>query len=123
MSERRILVVEDSPTMRQLIVFALSRVPNIRCVEAEDGVEGLKRIHSETFDLVVTDINMPLMDGLKLLSRIRSDDRHAEVPVIVVTTEAGAEDRARAMSLGANAYIIKPIRAQQVVETVRTLLG
>ena len=122
MSERRILVVEDSPTMRQLIVFALARVPAIRCAEAEDGVEGLKRIAAETFDLVVTDINMPL-DGLKLLSRIRTDERHKNVPVVVITTEAGAEDRARAMALGANAYIIKPIRAQQVLETVRNLLG
>ena len=122
MSERRILVVEDSPTMRQLIVFALARIPAIRCVEAEDGVEGLKQIASETFDLIVTDINMPLMDGLKLLSRIRSDERHKLVPVVVITTEAGAEDRARAMTLGANAYIIKPIRAQQVVEIVRSLL-
>jgi len=108
--------------MRQLVVFALARIPTVRCVEAEDGVEGLKALANETFDLIVTDINMPLMDGLKLLARIRSDNRHRTVPVVVITTEAGAEDRNRAMALGANAYIIKPIRAQQVVETVRGLL-
>jgi len=122
MLEHNILVVEDSPTMRQLIVFALSRLPGVSCVEAEDGVDALRQMASSRFDLMVTDINMPLMDGLKLLGRVRQDPKHREIPVVVISTEAGRADRERAMRLGANAYIIKPIRAQQVQETVKGLL-
>ena len=122
MGDRRILVVEDSATMRQLVVFALRRIPGVTCVEVENGVEALKVLATSVFDLVVTDINMPLMDGLKLIARLRKDARHQRVPVVVITTEAGSEDRRRALDLGASAYIVKPIRAQQVVETVRTLL-
>ncbi len=108
--------------MRQLVIFALRRIPGVVCVEAENGVMALKALATETFDLIVTDINMPLMDGLKLLARLRREERTRALPVVVITTEAGAEDRRRAMDLGASAYIIKPIRAQQVVETVRSLL-
>jgi two-component system chemotaxis response regulator CheY len=117
------LVVEDSPMMRQLIVFALSRIKGVRVTEAEDGIVGLKKLATETFDLIITDINMPIMDGLKLVRRIRTDERHRDVPVVVITTEGADEDRQRAMALGASAYITKPIQAPQVIEIVKGLLG
>lgn len=122
MTQRKALVVEDSPTMRQLIVFALRRIPGLACTEADDGVDALKKLTGETFDLLVTDINMPIMDGLKLVGLVRKDERHRGIPIVVITTEGGAEDRQRALSLGANAYITKPIRAQQVIEVVKDLL-
>src|SRR6187401_161179 len=96
------LVVEDSPMMRQLIVFALSRIKNMTVTEADDGIVGLKKITGEKFDLIITDINMPIMDGLKLVRKIRTDERHKDVPVIVITTEGAKEDRERAMALGAS---------------------
>jgi two-component system chemotaxis response regulator CheY len=123
MADYSCLVVDDSPMMRQLIGFALARIKNMSVTEADDGITGLKRLTTERFDLIVTDINMPIMDGLKLIRRIRMDERHKEVPIIVITTEGGDEDRQRAMALGATAYVTKPIQAPQVVAKVKELLG
>ncbi len=108
--------------MRQLIVFALKRLRDVSITEANDGVDGLKKISSDKFDLVLTDINMPVMDGLKLVSLIRGDATHKEVPIIVITTEGGQEDKDRAMSLGATSYITKPIQANSVLTVVKGLL-
>lgn len=119
----KILVVEDSPTMRQLISFALKRLRDAEITEAADGVEGLKKLNSDSFNLVITDINMPVMDGLKLISLIRRDVKYRSIPIMVITTEGGAEDRERALALGANAYITKPIQAGNVLEVVKSLLG
>jgi two-component system chemotaxis response regulator CheY len=118
----RALVVEDSPTMRQLIVFALSRVRSLKVVEADDGVDALKKLSGQKFDIIITDINMPMMDGLKLVSMVRKDEVHKDIPIIIITTEGAQEDRQRALSLGANAYITKPIQAPQVISKVKELL-
>lgn len=120
----RALVVEDSPTMRQLISFALRRIKGLKVVEADDGVDGLKKLSSEgNFDILITDINMPVMDGLKLVSLVRKGLKHKDIPIIIITTEGAAEDRERALSLGANSYITKPIQAPQVINCVKELLG
>ena len=108
--------------MRQLLVFALARIKNMTVTEADDGVAGLKHLAANKFDIIITDINMPIMDGLKLIRRVRADRVHKDTPVIVITTEGSSEDRQRAMSLGANAYITKPIQAPQVIATVKELL-
>jgi two-component system chemotaxis response regulator CheY len=123
MAPLKILVVEDSPTMRQLISFALKRMPNMDIIEASDGVDGLKKVNSNRFDLIITDINMPVMDGLKLISIVRKDVNYRNIPIMIITTEGGAEDRERALALGADAYITKPIQAGQVLDTVKSLLG
>jgi two-component system, chemotaxis family, chemotaxis protein CheY len=116
------LVVEDSPMMRQLLVLALSRVKSLRVTEADDGVDGLRKLAAGKFDIILTDINMPIMDGLKLVKRVRSDPTHKDTPIIVITTEGSTEDRQRALQLGANAYITKPIQAPQVIAKVKELL-
>jgi two-component system chemotaxis response regulator CheY len=123
--ERRFnaLVVEDSPPMRKMIVFALSRVRELDVVEADDGVDALRRIAGTKFDIIITDINMPILDGLKLVKRLRADDNYKDVPIVIITTEGAAEDRQRALALGANAYITKPIQAQQVISLVREILS
>ena len=123
MAEYSCLIVEDSPMMRQLLVFALARIKKLKVTEAEDGVDGLRKLAGGKFDLVITDINMPIMDGLKLVKRIRSDETHKDVPIIIITTEGSTEDRQRAMALGANAYITKPIQAPQVIAKVKELLA
>jgi two-component system, chemotaxis family, chemotaxis protein CheY len=116
------LVVEDSPMMRQLLVFALSRVKNLRVTEADDGVDGLRKLAGNRYDIILTDINMPIMDGLKLVKRVRTDPMHKDTPIVVITTEGSEEDRQRAIALGANAYITKPIQAPQVIAKVKELL-
>ena len=122
--ERRFnaLVVEDSPPMRKMIVFALSRVRELDVVEADDGVDALRRIAGTKFDIIITDINMPILDGLKLVKRLRADDNYKDVPIVIITTEGAEEDRQRALALGANAYITKPIQAPQVLSLVREIL-
>ena len=122
-AEFQCLIVEDSPMMRQLLVFALSRVKQLKVTEADDGVDGLKKLATGKFDIILTDINMPIMDGLKLVKRVRTDPVHKDVPIVIITTESAEEDRQRALSLGANAYITKPIQAPQVIAKVRELLG
>src|SRR3970040_2142435 len=122
MPEYKLLIVEDSPTMRQLIIFALKRLRNIKFTEADDGVDGLKKLSQDIYNLIITDINMPVMDGLKLVSLIRKDALHKDIPVVIITTEGGKEDRERAITLGANAYLTKPIQAPQVLKVVKELL-
>jgi two-component system chemotaxis response regulator CheY len=122
MQEFKVLIVEDSPTMRQLISFALKRLRGIRVVEASDGVDGLKKLSTEAFDLIFTDINMPVMDGLKLVSLVRSDPNHREIPIVIITTEGAQEDRERALALGANDYITKPIQPNRILDVTRSLL-
>ena len=109
--------------MRQLVGFALKRLAGAEITEAADGVEGLKKINTNSFDLIITDINMPVMDGLKLISLVRRDVNYKNIPIMIITTEGGAEDRERALALGADAYITKPIQAGQVLDTARSLLG
>ncbi len=122
MDRQRILIVEDSPTMRQLLVFALRRLKDVEIVEAHDGMDGLRKVSSDHFDLALIDINMPVMDGLKLISLIRGDDSLSAIPVVVITTEGATEDRERAMALGANEYLTKPIQANRVLSVVKGLM-
>jgi two-component system, chemotaxis family, chemotaxis protein CheY len=122
MSEYKVLIVEDSPTMRQLISFALKRLRGIRIIEASDGVDGLKKLSTEKFDLIFTDINMPIMDGLKLVSLVRNDANYKGTPIVVITTEGAQEDRERALALGANDYITKPIQPNKILDVARSLL-
>ena len=123
MSTYKVLIVEDSPTMRQLIVFALKRLRGLNIVEANDGVDGLKKLSSERFDLIFTDINMPIMDGLKLVSLVRNDAGYKQVPIVIITTEGASEDRERALALGANDYITKPIQTTQILDVAKRLLN
>ena len=123
MSNYNVLIVEDSPTMRQLIVFALKRIRGLNIVEAGDGVDGLKKLSATKFDMILTDINMPIMDGLKLVSLVRSDPNYASVPIVIITTEGANEDKERAIALGANAYITKPIQTTQILDVAKRLLN
>jgi len=122
MAGHRILIVEDSPTMRQLLVFALKRMKGVDIVEAQDGMDGLRKVTGDEFDLAFVDINMPVMDGLKLISLIRGEENLASMPICVITTEGAKEDRERALSLGANEYLTKPIQANKVLAVAKSLL-
>ena len=122
MQRHRILIVEDSPTMRQLLTFAIKRIQGVEIVEARDGMDGLRKVTSDHFDLALVDINMPVMDGLKLIHLIRDEESLKAMPIVVITTEGADEDRERAMALGADEYLTKPVQAGRVLAIVKGLL-
>ena len=109
--------------MRQLISFSLKRFKNARIIEAVDGVDALKKLSGERIDLILTDINMPVMDGLKLVSLVRQNAQLQSIPIIIITTEGAEEDRERGLALGANAYISKPIQSSHLLKTISDLLS
>ena len=122
MAQLHALVVDDSSAMRKQLCYALRRVVGLETVEAVDGADAWRKLTTASFDIVLTDINMPLLDGLKLVALVRAGGAHQHVPLVVITTEGAEADRRRAMSLGASAYLVKPVQANQVVEAVRALL-
>lgn len=121
----KVLIIEDSPTMRQLLVFTLKRVRELEIEQAADGVEGFKKLAAGKFDLVLTDINMPVMDGLKFVGLLRNDaaNENKGIPIIIITTEGGEAERDKGLALGANSYITKPINAVSLISAVRKCLN
>src|SRR3982751_5526953 len=97
MADFTCLVVEDSPMMRQLIVFALGRIKDLHVTEADDGVDGLRKLASARYDIILTDINMPIMDGLKLIQRVRTDPVHNKTPTVAIPRRGCHPARAPAL--------------------------
>ena len=119
----RILIVEDSPTMRTLLSSALEELEgSVKIVEAESGFEALRMLPRERWDLIVTDVNMPDINGLELVSFIRHRTGGEATPILIISTEAAERDRSRALSPGATAYLVKPFEADALVASVRELL-
>ena len=119
---RNFLVVEDSAAMRQLLNMHLRNIKGSRIIEAVNGAEALKKLNAEKVDIIFTDLNMPVMDGLKLISFVRQDPRFKGIPIVIITTMGAEEDRDRGLALGANAYIAKPIQYSLLAKTVHELL-
>jgi two-component system chemotaxis response regulator CheY len=117
----RVLVVEDSPAMRAFVRAALED-GGLEVTEAANGFEALRLLPREHYDLVVTDINMPDIHGLELISFMRKSDVHRATPVIIVSTEGAQRDRERGIALGANAYLTKPFDPEALRATARRLL-
>ncbi len=107
-NELRFLVVDDLSTMRRIIRNLLKEIGFVEADEAEDGVVALQKLRSSTFDFVVSDINMPNMNGFQLLTEIKKDEKLKHLPVLMVTAEARKEDIVRAAQQGAAGYIVKP---------------
>jgi two-component system chemotaxis response regulator CheY len=122
MSNLFALIVDDSQAMRRQLSAALQRLPGLRGVEACDGADAWRKLAAGTFDILLTDVNMPTLDGLKLISLVRAGGAHQRIPIVVITTEGADADRRRAMSLGADSYLVKPVQAAQVVDAVKLLL-
>ena len=113
-----VLTVDDSRTMREMLRLALTAA-GYRVVQAEDGLHGLEVLAGETPDVIVTDINMPRMDGFSFIEEVRGDPRHRGVPILVLTTESDAEKKMRARMAGASGWIIKPFKPDQLVSAIR----
>ena len=120
---KKILVTEDSATMRALISSTLQAMGEYEIVEAANGFEALRMLPREKFDLVITDINMPDINGLELVSFIKKNDQYSDIPLFIVSTEGSERDKEKGMSLGADAYLVKPFSPTQLQELVRQYLG
>jgi two-component system chemotaxis response regulator CheY len=121
---QRILIVEDSATMRSLLASSLEdlEVP-VKIVEAVSGFEALRFLPREDFDLVVTDINMPDINGLELISFIRNNEKYAKIPLVIVSTEGSERERDKGLGLGADAYLLKPFDPEMLRQVVTDLLA
>lgn len=118
-SLKSILIVEDSVTTRALIRAIIEEMGDFNIIEAGSGFEALKILPTREFSLVITDVNMPDINGLELINFIKSNSRYSHVPLVIVSTERSDEDRKRGMALGAAAYITKPFKAQELQEVIK----
>ena len=120
--KRSILVVEDSATMRSLIASTLEDMGDYDITEASNGFEALKILPGHPFDLIITDINMPDINGLELVNFVKKHPTYKDTPLIIVTTEKAEEDRKKGMALGADDYITKPFSPDALQNSVKKLL-
>jgi two-component system chemotaxis response regulator CheY len=118
-----ILIVEDSPTMRSLLTALLEELGGqIKITQAESGFEALRHLPREQYDLIVTDINMPDINGLELVSFVKSNSSYRDIPLIIVSTESSERDRDKGLDLGADAYLVKPFEPDELRDLVSALL-
>jgi two-component system chemotaxis response regulator CheY len=106
---KNVLVVEDSKAIRSMIRVSLEEAGSFYVVEAGNGFEALKTLPTRSFDLIITDINMPDINGLELVQFIRKSDRHRSTTLIIISTQSSEKDRSRGLSLGADEYLPKPL--------------
>ena len=118
-SPKNILIVEDSATTRALIRAVIEDMGDFSTVEAGSGFEALKLLPTQEFHLVITDVNMPDINGLELIHFIKSNPRYGNIPLIIVSTERSEEDKKRGMALGAMAYITKPFKAHELQAVIK----
>ena len=121
-SPKNILIVEDSATTRALIRAVIEDMGDFSTVEAGSGFEALKLLPTQEFHLVITDVNMPDINGLELIHFIKSNPRYGNIPLIIVSTERSEEDKKRGMALGAMAYITKPFKAHELQAVIKQAL-
>lgn len=117
-----ILIAEDSSTMRSLLASTIEGVADVEIVETGTGFEALKLLPRYRFDLIITDINMPDINGLELVHFVKSSPDYRQIPLIIITTEGSSRDQERGLKLGADAYLVKPFRPETLQETIARLL-
>jgi two-component system chemotaxis response regulator CheY len=123
---RRVLLVEDSASMRAFVRTALSEavaLGELEIVEAQSGFDALRLLPRGAWDLVVTDINMPDINGLELISFIRRSEAHKQTPILIISTASSERDRERGMQLGASGYLVKPFTAEALVKHALEQIG
>lgn len=115
---KTILTVDDSRMMREMLLMVLQGA-GFNVVQAEDGVEGLEVLEQSNPDIIITDINMPRMDGYGVIEGVRRDPRHRATPILVLSTESSAEKKSRAREAGATGWIVKPFQADALLDVIR----
>lgn len=121
-SSHRVLVVDDSPTMRAFVMAALES-DGFEVTAAKSGFEALKILPGASFHLIVTDVNMPDINGLELVRFVRQSQNHKNTPLIIISTDGRDKDRDRGMSLGASAYLVKPFKPEALLELARKVMA
>lgn len=119
---KKILIVEDSATMRSLIASTIEEMGGFELVEASNGFEALKALPSQHFDMIITDLNMPDINGLEIIKFVKEHPTYKSIPLVVVTTQVGEEDRKKGLALGASDYVTKPFEPDDLKKVVRRLL-
>jgi two-component system chemotaxis response regulator CheY len=120
---KKILIAEDSPTMRSFIVSTIAAMGDFVLVEAANGFDALRILPREKVDLVITDINMPDINGLELVSFIKNNPNYKSTPLFIVSTEGSERDRDKGLALGADAYLVKPFPPEDLQNLIRQFLG
>ncbi|NOY86170.1 MAG: response regulator [Deltaproteobacteria bacterium] len=120
---KKILVVEDSPTTRLMIISSLEDLGDFTVIEAANGFQALRKLPEVLPDLVITDINMPDINGLEVVRFVKQSNNFSAIPVIIVTTEGREIDRERGLRLGADRYLVKPFNPEDLQRQVKELLG
>ena len=123
MADLKILAVDDSPTMRRIILNTLKRAGFEDVVEASDGKDALAKLKVEKVNFVITDWNMPEMDGLTFVTTLRSMDEYKSLPVLMVTTRSVKDDIVEAMKAGVNSYIVKPFTPDTLKTKIDQILN
>jgi two-component system, chemotaxis family, chemotaxis protein CheY len=118
---RRIMTIDDSKTMRDMLMLTLIEA-GFDVLQAVDGEDGIEKLAGEEVDVVITDINMPKMDGYEVIRRLRQDPKFDRTPILVLTTESEAEKRDIARKAGATGWLVKPFDPERLVETVRKVM-
>ncbi len=119
---KNVLVVEDSKAIRSMIRVSLEEAGGFFAVEAGNGFEALKTLPTLRFDLIITDINMPDINGLELIGYVKSNPTYRDIPLIIVSTEKSEEDKKRGITLGAAGYVVKPFRKEELMSMVTKVL-
>ena len=118
---KRILAVDDSASIRQMVSFTL-RKAGYEVVEAVDGKDALAKIGDGKFDMIITDLNMPNVDGIQLISSVRKQAGYAFIPILMLTTESQAEKKIEGRKAGATGWIVKPFNADQLIAVMQKLV-
>ncbi len=120
---KHILIVDDSKTVRNLVAFIMKK-EGFRVTTAEDGLDGLEKLYAaDQVDLIVSDVNMPRMDGFTFIKNVREQEAYRDTPIIVLSTEGQEKDIQTGLTLGANLYMVKPAQPEKMVRNVKMLLG
>lgn len=117
----RILVVDDDSITRKLLGMYL-KSKGYEVEYAENGLDALEKLGQMEINIVLTDLNMPYMDGIEFTRNMKTEPHYSHIPVLMVTTEADMDEKERAIQAGADAYLVKPVTAEQINKTVRRLL-
>src|SRR4051794_1409674 len=119
---KKVLTVDDSRTMREMVAFTL-RGAGFEVVEAPDGQQALAALENHKVDLIIADLNMPVMDGLTLIRKVRAAGAHRTVPILMLTTEADDAKKQEGRAAGATGWIVKPFNPEKLVQVVKKVIG